>query len=348
MIKLLGRSSECDYQIIDPSKRVSRIHAELYFIEKGHFSIIDLNSTNGTYVNGARIIAKTPVKIKTGDRVTLSSKYNIDPAEIFSNDIVDQEKTIILGNGNTDKIKQVVLDFDTEKTQLVQLSNMDETPFISIGRDVSNKITINQPKISKIHCKIRQLGPYIFEILDEGSTNGTFVDGVKLEPKLIKQFASSASVKLANEIQLNLKKILPNLEIIRKNEVKEGNVQQQKNNPISSEELNDFNNLELVWKEFNDRQKNTVKTASSFLVGGQLIGGIASFAIGGPVGMALSIGGGIVARYLGQQKTNELKSDSTYEDMFLQLYCCPRCKESFQKKPWITIRDCLRCKLKFK
>jgi ATP adenylyltransferase/5',5'''-P-1,P-4-tetraphosphate phosphorylase II len=46
--------------------------------------------------------------------------------------------------------------------------------------------------------------------------------------------------------------------------------------------------------------------------------------------------------------SNEIRKDATFEDQFLQMYACPRCNESFQKKPWITIRDCFKCKTKYR
>ena len=70
--------------------------------------------------------------------------------------------------------------------------------------------------------------------------------------------------------------------------------------------------------------------------------------ITGPFAIIIGVGGSLMARYISQQQTSKLRSDFTYEDMFLQIYACPRCKESFQKKPWITIRECLKCKIKFR
>ena len=50
----IGRRIENDLVIDDP--RVSRRHAQLRAIqEQGHFVLIDLNSTGGTFVNGHRI-----------------------------------------------------------------------------------------------------------------------------------------------------------------------------------------------------------------------------------------------------------------------------------------------------
>lgn len=50
---------------------------------------------------------------------------------------------------------------------------------LTIGRDVSNHIVINDPEVSRRHARmIAQAGGYVIE--DLGSTNGTFVDGHRL------------------------------------------------------------------------------------------------------------------------------------------------------------------------
>lgn len=49
---LIGRGSWCD--LVIPGDTVSRRHAELFFRE-GSWVLVDLDSTNGTYVNGARV-----------------------------------------------------------------------------------------------------------------------------------------------------------------------------------------------------------------------------------------------------------------------------------------------------
>jgi pSer/pThr/pTyr-binding forkhead associated (FHA) protein len=49
----LGRSKECNFVIL--SQEVSKEHAEIICVEN-EFRIRDLRSTNGTFVNGARII----------------------------------------------------------------------------------------------------------------------------------------------------------------------------------------------------------------------------------------------------------------------------------------------------
>ena len=108
-----------------------------------------------------------------------------------------------------------------------------------------------------------------------------------------------------------------------------------------------FKELELVWKEYNERSLSVQNMGNSYLMGGMAIGSIASLALG-PIGAVVGIGSSLLGRYLGQQKSNEIRKDATFEDQFLQMYACPRCNESFQKKPWITIRDCFKCKTKYR
>ena len=64
---VLGRSKECDVQV--PDANVSRRHAELRQ-EGSSWWIVDLDSTNGTEVNGKRV---PRAKLADGDKITLGS-----------------------------------------------------------------------------------------------------------------------------------------------------------------------------------------------------------------------------------------------------------------------------------
>ncbi len=50
---------------------------------------------------------------------------------------------------------------------------------MTIGRDVNNEITVNDPEVSRHHCRLTR-GPSGYTIEDLGSTNGTFVNGRRL------------------------------------------------------------------------------------------------------------------------------------------------------------------------
>jgi len=54
----IGRSSDCEIRFTD--REVSGLHAEIAFKE-GRWQVRDLRSTNGTYLNGRRIIHETPL-----------------------------------------------------------------------------------------------------------------------------------------------------------------------------------------------------------------------------------------------------------------------------------------------
>jgi hypothetical protein len=64
-VTMLGRGTDCDLRLVDPG--VSRHHAELR-VEDDQVVLVDLGSTNGTFVNGAPV---RRVELTDGTRVTL-------------------------------------------------------------------------------------------------------------------------------------------------------------------------------------------------------------------------------------------------------------------------------------
>lgn len=66
---LIGRGSWCD--LVIPGDTVSRRHAELFFREGG-WILVDLDSTNGTYINGARVHR---AQLLPGDRVRFGREH---------------------------------------------------------------------------------------------------------------------------------------------------------------------------------------------------------------------------------------------------------------------------------
>lgn len=63
----IGRTKKCDIQIADPF--LSSEHVQLLF-QNGKYYIEDLNSTNGTFLNGNRITGK-PAALKNGDMISI-------------------------------------------------------------------------------------------------------------------------------------------------------------------------------------------------------------------------------------------------------------------------------------
>lgn len=60
-----------DNHIVVDNAMVGRHHAKIVMDKGGHFTIVDLNSTNGTYVNGMKVRGSRPVK--PGDRIVVAN-----------------------------------------------------------------------------------------------------------------------------------------------------------------------------------------------------------------------------------------------------------------------------------
>jgi hypothetical protein len=74
-IVTLGRSRECDCVFTDPT--VSRRHASVCY-RHGGWWLRDLGSSNGTYVNGCRVLDE--VEVRAGDWVSLgATTYRLCP-----------------------------------------------------------------------------------------------------------------------------------------------------------------------------------------------------------------------------------------------------------------------------
>lgn len=345
-----------DFIILDPKNRVSRHHLDFILKDNDYF-IVD-HSKNGTFLNGERVKPLHEVKIQLTDIVMLSGSYPLNLSDILASH--DDERTAILHSSrNPDSESRVFLNlgdktvvFDQNKTRISELSGLDSAGFVMLGRAEECKIRLNNPSISKQHCRIRMLTPLIVEVEDLGSTNGTFADEERLLPNVRQQFSSSVKIRLGSDVNINLAKVFP--KIVIPPPVKHSGPVQSKtpqNGLVTKEELQAFNELEVVWKEYQERQMKISSNGMTYSLGGTAAGSILGIALSGAfplAGAVFGLAGTLAGRYMAQQSATKLKSDLTYEDMFLQVYACPRCGESFQKKPWVTIRDCGKCKVKFK
>ena len=65
----VGRSSDCDIAIHDA--KASRIHLQILLSDDGKYYVVDMNSTNGTYVNGRRIAGQ--VRLQKSDIIRIGN-----------------------------------------------------------------------------------------------------------------------------------------------------------------------------------------------------------------------------------------------------------------------------------
>ncbi len=68
---------------------------------------------------------------------------------------------------------------------VVPVSKGERNPFVgvvAVGRAANNDIILSTPNVSKLHAFLK-LSPDWWQVEDRGSTNGTLLDGVLVEPK---------------------------------------------------------------------------------------------------------------------------------------------------------------------
>lgn len=64
---MIGRSDDCQIKI--PERWVSRQHARIILTDQQTYWVSDLNSSNGTFVNGQRV--RSPIQLYHGDRIVI-------------------------------------------------------------------------------------------------------------------------------------------------------------------------------------------------------------------------------------------------------------------------------------
>jgi pSer/pThr/pTyr-binding forkhead associated (FHA) protein len=155
----IGSKPDCD--LVVESARVSGHHCRLWRDESG-YSLEDLGSTNGTYVNGARVSGR--VRVERGDSVTLGVTTPMpwppeptDPGCHGTPPVPESPRT------------HPVLGF--HGTAMV------------IGRAADCDHVIDVPMVSSHHARLARTFDGVW-IEDLGSANGTFVNGRRVEGKV--------------------------------------------------------------------------------------------------------------------------------------------------------------------
>jgi ABC-type multidrug transport system ATPase subunit/pSer/pThr/pTyr-binding forkhead associated (FHA) protein len=205
-VTVLGRDSSADLILDASSAGVSRRHAEIRLNDEGRFQIDDLNTINGTLVNG-KIIAQ-PTILNDGDRIQLSAVGPVlrfvDPAALQlqqrskSRELGDTpipkstseaetslEERRMSGGLNTlvyrrgvSPAPQAPVVGKAKDTPLVQCT-FDGKERLSVGRATDNDIQLDGLLISKYHARFFRTARALL-IEDAGSTNGVYVNGARV------------------------------------------------------------------------------------------------------------------------------------------------------------------------
>ena len=175
----IGRNSDNDLVVNDETSTVSGHHAVLKDYDNGTLTICD-NSTNGTFINGVKATKGVDVSVKKGDKIRLGPHVELDWSEI--NVPAPLPDATIIDN--------------------------DQKEIFTIGTASDNRVVISDPgnHVSRHHAilKIKAHGNlYIYDI----STNGTYVNGVKIKSKVDYPVSISDTISLSNTYRLDWNKI---------------------------------------------------------------------------------------------------------------------------------------------
>ncbi len=149
----IGKNATNDIVINDET--VSRNHALLTVTDTGEVTIKDLNSTNGTFVDGVRVTDE--VKL-SGSQVVRLGNHVIDWQALIKSD----NKTAVHPRGQN------------------IFTPTDSVEKKTIGRSDDNDIRIAQSDISGHHAILCRKQNGNVAIVDCNSTNGTFVNGQRI------------------------------------------------------------------------------------------------------------------------------------------------------------------------
>ncbi|MDX2141198.1 MAG: FHA domain-containing protein [Chloroflexota bacterium] len=188
----LGRGSKNDIIIHD--NEISREHCVFRRV-MDDYEVQDLNSSNGTFVNGQRVQAVWLLQpgaiVEFGDTITMEYE------RIARKGAAAAPELEATGKADADTVLHYSL-MMTMGPEMGQVHRLDSL-IVTVGRDLTNDIVIQDPEISRFHMRLRRTDKG-YSVEDMGSTNGTFVNGNLVEGA--KLLNADDVIRLARQVRL--------------------------------------------------------------------------------------------------------------------------------------------------
>ncbi|MCX4094968.1 FHA domain-containing protein [Nocardia sp. alder85J] len=167
---------------------VSRHHAEIGFDDRNRAGIRDLGSTNGTYVNGKRIGSSKPTPLADGDRIRVGNYETTIHLPARAAEAVDSPPPVTIRSAGADG------------------GSLQLTPgsVVVLGRGDGPLMPQLEHliEVSRFHATIWMDENDQVWIRDDGSTNGTFVNGEQIDPNTPVPLEGEVEIALGSSYRL--------------------------------------------------------------------------------------------------------------------------------------------------
>ena len=163
----VGRDRSCD--IVASHKSVSRRHGE-FVVADGSWTYRDLASANHSWMAGrpvtsVKITGKTEIGLGRDSEVVLRAR--LEPAAAAHQSRQPAHKATPEPHSRSTPSRPPTPE------RMLSLTGRE----LTIGRVPNNDVVVNNLLVSRNHASIRRLSQGRFEVVDLGSTNGTFLNG---------------------------------------------------------------------------------------------------------------------------------------------------------------------------
>ena len=162
---VVGRSSSA--QICINNNVVSSQHAQLIFDANGNLHVIDMNSSNGTFLNDRKLEPGVPYQVRSTDRLYFSGLAGVEL--VFNPDNYEMAKV--------QRSSSVKITGDNNFSTTNILEKFNGKRLLTVGRNPDCDVFLGHNSISRNHATIEKKGANEFVLMDLGSLNGTYVNG---------------------------------------------------------------------------------------------------------------------------------------------------------------------------
>jgi ABC-type multidrug transport system ATPase subunit/pSer/pThr/pTyr-binding forkhead associated (FHA) protein len=156
----IGRGPDND--LVIPIASISRHHAQIT-CQAGKYQLVDLGSSNGTYLMGQRIPAQIPQPLTQGAVIRIGDQ---------------------LGNSASLTYLDVYTPMQPANVFKLDEMKLGEVQRFTIGRDPQSILHLDTPVVSWRHAVVVRSGQG-YTIQDLGSTNGTYVNGQRIRQSVL-------------------------------------------------------------------------------------------------------------------------------------------------------------------